>query len=218
MKPKINDRRVERTCKALKQALYELLEEKSFDQVTVEEITDRANLGRATFYLHYKDKEDLLLEDVIELVDQMVEETTGMPWLRWREDSGGKNSVTMRPIPMVMVFQHVAENANYYRIILRGQGMHSVSERLRAIIIKAIKDVGRASSQEGSLAGEPQDRLKGESKVPLDVIANYYAGSVIGLVTWWLENDMPYSAAQMAEYFQQLFFPGLMQVLGLPPS
>ena len=218
MKPKINDRRVERTCKALKQALYELLEEKSFDQVTVEEITDRANLGRATFYLHYKDKEDLLLEDVIELVDQMVEETTGMPWLRWRENSEGTNSMTIRPIPMVMVFQHVAENANYYRIILRGQSMHSVSGRLRAIIIKAIKDVGMARSQEGSLAGEPQDRLKGGTQVPLDVIANYYAGSVIGLVTWWLENDMPYSAVQMAGYFQKLFFPGLMQVLGLPPS
>ncbi len=218
MKQKKHDRRVGRTRKALKQALYELLEEKGYDQVTVEEITDRANLGRATFYLHYRDKEDLLLEDVIDLVDQMVEETTGMPWLRWREDSGGENSMTMRPIPMVLVFQHVAENADYYRIILRGQGMYTVGERLRAIIIKAIKDVGLARSQEGSLACEPQDRLKGETQVPLDVIANYYAGSVMGLVTWWLENDTPYPAGQMAEYFQQLFFPGLMQVLGLPRS
>lgn len=218
MRQKNHDRRVERTCKALKKALYELIEEKGYDQVTVEEITDRANLGRATFYLHYRDKEDLLLEDVIDLVDQMVEETTGMPWLRWREDSKGENSMTIRPSPMVLVFQHVAENADYYRIILRGQGKYSVGERLRAIIIKAIKDVGLARSQKGSLVGEPQDRLRDETQVPLDVIANYYAGSVIGLVTWWLENDTPYSAGQMAEYFQQLFFPGLMQVLGLPRS
>lgn len=113
---------------------------------------------------------------------------------------------------MELVFQHVAENARLYRIILRGQGMHTVGEKLRGIIIKAIKDVGLARSQEGFLGDDF------EVRVPLDVIANYYAGSVMGLVTWWLENDTPYTPEQMAGYFQQLFFPGLMQVLGLPRS
>jgi AcrR family transcriptional regulator len=210
MRPKNHDRRVERTRAALKQALYELIEAKGYDQVTVEEITERANLGRATFYLHYRDKEDLLLEDLVNLVDQMVEETTGMPWLRWRE--AGVQSGPRRPPPMELVFQHVVENAGLYRIILHGQGMQTVGEKLRGIIIKAIKDVGLARSQDGSLGEEF------EVQVPLDVIANYYAGSVMGLVTWWLENDTPYTPEQMAGYFQQLFFPGLMQVLGLPRS
>ena len=208
MRMKQHDRRVERTRTALKQALYELIDEKGYDQVTVEEITERANLGRATFYLHYRDKEDLLLEDVINLVDQMVEETTGMPWLRWRQAPDGGIPMPNRPPPMVLVFQHVAENAEHYRIILRGQGSYTVGERLREIIIQAIKDVGLARSQEGFPEREIQ--------VPLDVIANYYAGSVMGLVSWWLENEMPYSPEKMAEYFQRLFFPGLMQVLGLP--
>ena len=212
MPKKNHDRRVQRTRTALKQALAELIEEKSYDQVTVEEITDRANLGRATFYLHYRDKEDLLLEDVINLVDQMLAETTGMPWLRWREAGRGEEPTLRRPPPMELVFQHVAENARLYRIILRGQGMYTVSEKLRSIIIQAIKDVGLARSQDGSLGADF------EVQVPLDVIANYYAGSVMGLVTWWLENDTPYTPAQMAGYFQQLFFPGLMQVLGLPRS
>jgi AcrR family transcriptional regulator len=212
MRQKNHDRRVERTRAALKHALAELIEEKGYDQVTVEEITERANLGRATFYLHYRDKEDLLLEDVINLVDQMVEETTGMPWLRWREAGGGDDITPRRPPPMELVFQHVAENANLYRIILHGQGMQTVGEKLRGIIIKAIKDVGQARSQDGSLGSDF------EVQVPLDVIANYYAGSVMGLVTWWLENDTPYTPEQMAGYFQQLFFPGLMQVLSLPRS
>lgn len=212
MRQKNHDRRVERTRAALKQALAELIEEKGYDQVTVEEITERANLGRATFYLHYHDKEDLLLEDVINLVDQMVAETTGMPWLRWRADSTGGLPGPDRPPPMVLVFQHVAENARLYRIILRGQGMQAIGERLRGIIIQAIKEVGLARSQDGSLGCDPKPQ------VPLDVIANYYAGSVMGLVTWWLENDTPYTPEQMAGYFQQLFFPGLMQVLGLPRS
>lgn len=210
MRTKQHDRRVERTRAALKQALYELIDEKGYDQVTVEEITERANLGRATFYLHYRDKEDLLLEDVINLVDQMVEETTGMPWLRWRQAPEGSVPWPNRPPPMVLVFQHVAENAGHYRIILRGQGSYTVGERLREIIIQAIKDVGLVRSQEGFPEREIQ--------VPLDVIANYYTGSVMGLVSWWLENDMPYPPEKMAEYFQRLFFPGLMQVLGLPRS
>ncbi len=208
MRQKHHDRRVERTHAALKQALYELIDEKGYDQVTVEEITERAGLGRATFYLHYRDKEDLLLEDVIDLVDQMVEETTGLPWLRWRQAPESGATEPDRPPPMVLVFQHVAENADHYRIILRGQGTYTVAQRLREIIIEAIKDVGRARSQAG-LPGE-------DIQVPLDVIANYYAGSVMGLVSWWLENDMPYPPARMAEYFQRLFIPGLMQVLGLP--
>ena len=208
MRQKHHDRRVERTRTALKQALYELIDEKGYEHVTVEEITERANLGRATFYLHYRDKEDLLLEDVIDLVDQMVEETTGMPWLRWRQAPEGTLSMPNRPPPMVLVFQHVAENAEHYRIILRGQGTYTVGQRLREIIIQAIKEVGLARSQE--------DQPVSQIGVPIDVIANYYAGSVMGLVSWWLENDTPYTPEEMAEYFQRLFFPGLMQVLGLP--
>ena len=210
MRTKHHDRRVERTRSALKHALYELIDEKGYDQVTVEEITDRANLGRATFYLHYRDKEDLLLEDVVDLVDQMVENATGMPWLRWKQAPDASLPTPNRPPPMVMVFRHVAENAKHYRIILRGQGTYTVGERLREIIIQAIKELGLVRGQEGKPIGE--------LPVPIDVIANYYAGSVMGLVSWWLENDTPYTPEQMADYFQRLFFPGLMQVLGLPRS
>jgi hypothetical protein len=57
------DRRVLRTRAALRQALMELIREKGYEALTVEEITQHANLGRATFYLHYRDKDDLLLEE-----------------------------------------------------------------------------------------------------------------------------------------------------------
>ncbi len=56
----MEDRRVQRTRQLLEQALLALLEEQDYESITVQQITDRANLGRATFYLHYRDKEQLL--------------------------------------------------------------------------------------------------------------------------------------------------------------
>ena len=63
------DRRVQRTVQSLRTALLELIKEKNYDDISIEEITERANVGRATFYLHFKDKEDLLLEEFTEIMD-----------------------------------------------------------------------------------------------------------------------------------------------------
>lgn len=63
MSDKQLDRRVRRTRRALQDSLTSLILEKGYDAVTVEDITDRADLGRTTFYLHYKDKEELLIPD-----------------------------------------------------------------------------------------------------------------------------------------------------------
>ena len=77
-KPK-QDRRVQRTLKLLKEALIELILEKGYDSVTVQDITDRANLGRATFYFHYKDKDELLVEMLDEVVNELVEQIKKEP-------------------------------------------------------------------------------------------------------------------------------------------
>ena len=63
------DRRIQRTRLALRTALLELLKHKNYDDISLEEITEQANVGRATFYLHYKDKEDLILEQFSEMAN-----------------------------------------------------------------------------------------------------------------------------------------------------
>ena len=65
------DRRIQRTRRALRNALLQLVKEKRYDSILVEEITQRANLGRATFYLHYKDKEDLLVDVFSEMAKEI---------------------------------------------------------------------------------------------------------------------------------------------------
>jgi AcrR family transcriptional regulator len=201
-----NDRRVSRTKKALRGALHELIDEKDYDQITVEEITERANLGRTTFYLHYKDKEDLLLESFMDLIDEMLVKIARLPLLGTKLAEWGQNIEEAPVRAHLLIFQHVAENANLYRLVLRGQGTFKVVERLRAVIISAFSEVAHTRLENG---------LGLQLQVPLEVVANYYASALMGLIHWWLEKDMPYTPEEMRYMFQEMLRPAMIHVLGL---
>jgi AcrR family transcriptional regulator len=206
---KKEDRRVSRTRRLLREALFALILEKGFDAVTIEEITQRADLGRTTFYLHYRDKEDLLMESIGELVDDLVTQMSHLPPERWRLEDG---SFTQMPSPAITLpFQHVTNNASLYRIILRGEGSYTVSRRLRAIIVQACETMIQVLLEKEQLAVlNPQ--------APMVVILNFLAGAWLGLVTWWLENDMPYTEEEMALMFQKLIMFGTAEILGVLPQ
>ena len=76
------DRRVRRTRRLLRDALVSLVLERGYAGITVEDITDRADLGRATFYSHYTDKDDLLGQVVSDLADDLNPEADGPGWFR----------------------------------------------------------------------------------------------------------------------------------------
>ena len=80
------DRRVRRTRRALRKALNDLMEEKGYDQVTIEDLTERADIGRTTFYLHYSAKQDLLLEQFGEMIDQLVAQLSQIPLSAWGQE------------------------------------------------------------------------------------------------------------------------------------
>ena len=199
------DRRVSRTRRQLRDALFTLILEKGYDAVTVEEITERADLGRTTFYLHYHDKEDLLVESIGELVDDLVDQMAQVPLTDWRLAALGDGQVSPA---LVLPFQHVAQNARLYRIVLRGAGPYSMNQRLRQIIIQASQKMFGFLLEEDLLAAlNPQ--------VPIQVFLNYIAGAWGGMITWWLENDMLFSPEQFALMFQRMVMLGAAQVLGI---
>ncbi len=202
------DRRVSRTRRLLRDALFALILEKGFDAVTIEEITNRADLGRTTFYLHYHDKEDLLMESISELADDLIEQMVRLPTETWQAESDASNAT---PSPAILLpFNHVANNAQLYRIILRGEGSYTIARRLREIIVQACDAMLHVLLEKDRLATiNPQ--------VPMEIFLNYLAGSWLGLITWWLENDMPYSAADMALMFQKLIRLGAAEALGIAP-
>lgn len=194
MKTHHTDRRVIRTRRALRDALLTLVLENGYDGVTVEQITMRADLGRTTFYLHYRDKEDLLLESIRELIDDLV------ACIRVSEAS-----------PILLAFQHAADNADLYRIILRGEGAYRAVERLRKTIIGTIEVLFEEYIH--ALPAAEQNRIK--SALPLEVFTNYFAGSLLGMLTWWLEEARPYSPDEMTDMFRRLFFSGATETLGV---
>src|SRR5689334_9364131 len=121
------DRRKVRTRQMLRDALIALILEKGYDATTVEDITNRANLGRATFYLHYRDKDELLLHTLETTFDELVKNLKPISL----DDAG--------PAQALIAFQHAAENRDLYRVMLSGQGSGSIQRRVREYIATLIQ-------------------------------------------------------------------------------
>ena len=172
------DRRIQRTRQLLRDALMSLILEMGYDSVRIQDITDRANLGRGTFYLHYRDKEELLVKSLQEVCDDLADHA------RQREKQ--------TPIGLV-AFQHAAENPELYRAILGAKGASAITRQIRDYVIKDILTKGR----EGVLPIS-------DSSVPTEIYANFWVGALTGLIDWWLERGMPYSAEYMANTFHQM--------------
>jgi AcrR family transcriptional regulator len=195
------DRRARRTRRQLKEALFALILEKGYDAVTIEDITGRADLGRTTFYLHYKDKEDLLVESIDNIATDLIARLPPPAW-----NVANPPVMDGRVMDAIRItFQHAAENAQFYRVILRGEGASKANRRIHAIIRQKATELVGERMKEGAL--NPQ--------LPMDVFANYFAGSLMAFITWWLEEDTPYQAEEMAEMFRMMFFQGGRKVLGL---
>jgi AcrR family transcriptional regulator len=208
------DRRKSRTRQALRDALLALILEEGYEAVKVEQITERANLGRTTFYLHYHDKEELFLESIHDLVADLVEQISRIPISAWALAVGAipgdgykskDDEDTVQPI--YLTFTHAAENADLYRIILRGEGAYKASRQLKLIITQAINDYFRVKVENENLQLAPL--------VPMEVFANYLAGAWMGTITWWLEQDMPYSPLEMTRMFQKILILGTQELLGI---
>jgi len=196
------DRRIQRTRQALRNALLQLVKEKGYDSILVEEITQRANLGRATFYLHYKDKEDLLVDVFSEMAKERSRTLSGIPFSAWiPEDWGTTDSVRENnPVPPpLLVFQHVAENSDIYRILLKSEKADRIVERIRKIITQSITEFMQAKVE--------SDPIPILFTVPMDLLAAYYSGAILSFVDWWLEQELSYSPEEMTRMFQHLIFP-----------
>lgn len=188
--PEKLDRRQQRTRRLLREALLALIVEKGYDDLSIEAITERADLRRATFYLHYANKDEFLEAVLYEIFDEVVQQ---LEPLTKGDALGGKTNVET----FTVMFRHIAANANLYRVILSGQGGARMARNIRNYlaghVLRALKSV-------------PARQLT----LPADVLANYVAGTELNLITWWLENNLPYPPERMAAMTQQLVLNGVL--------
>lgn len=188
MRTEKQDRRSQRTRQLILSALMGLMVEKSYDAITVQDLLDRANIGRSTFYSHYFDKEDVLMA----LAEQMLE----MLSQQFSQRDAGQGI-----FPSLELFQHTLQHRQQFRAMLRGHAREVVWDAAQTSLSRTIEQ--RLSA---TLA------TKRSPSVPLPVISEYLAGAFLTLLKWWLETETPYSPAQMDDMFQQLAFPGAWAV------
>lgn len=193
-----NDRRVIRTKNALREAFIEIVKEKNYENVTVEDITSRANVGRTTFYLHYQDKEDLLLEELEEQLLLVSTEFTQHPLLFWVRERKG----TMIKI----VLENIKTNSDIYRMMSRDQS-NKAYERFKKIIMRITWKMINESPW-------AQRRIKFMT-IPVELLIEFFSGAMWASIVWWARTDFELSVDEMAKSCQKLFYPGLKKALNL---
>jgi AcrR family transcriptional regulator len=175
------DRRSQRTRHLLSAAFVELMREKGYSAITVNDLIERANIGRSTFYSHYRDKDDLFLHEldrVIETLSQRIPEQEEMPFF-----------------PSLGLFRHVGEEYELYKALIWTPGIDLLIKHLHTSLSQRI---------EQNLQKKQRD-----FSVPLPILASFIAGSFLTLLKWWLENKMIYSAEEMDVIFKSLTMRGI---------
>ena len=200
------DRRIQRTRQSLRTALLTLIKEKGYDAISIEEITERANVGRATFYLHYKDKEDLLLEEFSEMANEKVQVLSEVPFSAWLLSPDDDDAKDKQPSsPLLVVFEHIYDNSELYYILLKSEKSSRVVERIRKISTESI-----VKFMETKAKTEPLSLL---FKVPVEFFAAFFSGALLSSVDWWLEEDMRHTPKEITRLFQILFFKGAINTI-----
>src|SRR5262245_45654368 len=180
-KEKNQDLRVIRTRRMLRDAMMALVIQKGFDSVTVNDIVKLAMVNRATFYRHYQDKYDL----VESYLDELYTELNGAPLAA---------AAPELPNPrLVKLFEHIRDNAPFYRAMLGPHGYSGFGEHIRRLTEATM----RARWQASPLA-EVQTRL------PMPMLLSYLSHASHGALIWWLEGGLNPSPEQMARWLHQL--------------
>jgi AcrR family transcriptional regulator len=189
-----SDPRVIRSRQLLRAALISLIPEKGFGAISVQDIADRATLNRATFYLHYQDKTELLMD----AFEELIAHATPLP----PED--GVPDPASAPASIERVFNRIAENADFFRVMLSEENVPAFAFRVRAYV----EEVGLKWLS----ALQPDDE---KVVVPREIAINFIGSAYLGIIVWWLQNDRPYSADYMAVQLLRLTALGLHHALGI---
>jgi len=192
------DRRVQRTRELLQKALIELIGERGYDAITIQDIVDRANVGRTTFYLHYSSKDDLFLSCHETIVNEFQSGPL-YPHTLSREELLSP----IVPAGMARAYRHLEEARARLHPIFQGKD--------GPLILRRIRDWS-AHEIEANLRAAFADV---DSTIPLEVLANYLAGAQLALVQWWLEKRRPHTPENLAQTFHRLQRAAIREAFGL---
>ena len=187
MATRATDRRVQRTRKLLQDALVAMMIEKGYEATTVQDIIDRANVGRATFYAHFADKETLLasrLEDLRALLTERLQQAPGRLGFS------------------LAMLEHARDHLPVYGAIVGRESGAFVLQRIH----RMIADLAGLDLKAAGLQGTAEQRALAVESV---------AGAFMAVLTWWLDHGAKLSPQEVDVIFRRLLMRGLAAELGL---
>ena len=176
-----------RTRDTLGDALFSLMHEKSFDDITVQEVLDRARVGRSTFYAHYRDKDDLFLSDVEDFFE------------RFSTVLKRRGADPKRLVPVEEFLAHMRDAHEFYAAMARAGKINDVLALGRGFFARSIEERLQVGGTE-------------TNSVRHSAQAYALAGSFFSLVEWWIDKGMKADPKEMDRLFHQMAWGGLESV------
>lgn len=197
------DPRILRTHRLLRDALFSLLYDNSFDSITIQDITERATLNRGTFYLHYSSKANLLDQSIGDIFNELAQSLKKTVPEDSRTSFDEKYLVELFEI----LFSHVSKHFSIYKFMLVSQDIAQFRPRLLNVLKILIY-------QDPPL----KYRIDHDREVPGEMIVNYEASALVGIITWWLEHDMQHSIRVMASKMAHIAMVGPFNTMEIHQS
>lgn len=191
MPRKHGDRRPQKTRQALSTALISLMIEKRYDSIVVQEILDRANIGRSTFYLHYRDKDELLVDGLQGLKELLRDTQKKTPLV------AGKRHERVIGFSLAM-FEHAHGHRKLYRSLVGGPGWIIVRQHIEDTLAQLMKEEAKAHF-----------KMKGSSDVPFDLFIHFLASTFLLVLTWWNTHKSSVLPEEINDLYRGLVLPTL---------
>jgi AcrR family transcriptional regulator len=195
---RITDRRVQRTRRLLHKALMSLILEKKYESITVQEILDRADVGRSTFYVHFQDKDQLLFtgfQYLQSFLEAARADTGTAPRNRYERIIGFS----------LHMFEHAQEYRRVNRALLGSTAEAVVHRRIHSVLTGIV-------SRELKL--ELQSRKDASIPVSPELVTHFLVSAYISVLTWWLNSKNPVPPKDIDAAYRRLVLPCLESLFG----
>jgi AcrR family transcriptional regulator len=186
----LQDRRALRTKKLMAEALIKLSTQKSYDEITIRDIVDQADIAYSTFFQHYHDKDALLRDIASETINQFIELLGSIP------------NCTPYDVGL-QIFNQVIEHEAVFRIFLIDSGVNRILREAKENLLKIIVI---------------NKEMANYTQLPSEIIINHIVSSILSLIRWWLDHDKPCSVEQMALVYDKLIIRSVYLALSEPDS
>jgi AcrR family transcriptional regulator len=189
VKARAVDRRIQRTRQLLHGSLMALIQEKGFEALSVQDIIDRANVGRATFYAHFDSKEDLLASGIENLRAALKERQR-------RAVSAGRSDERLFAFSREL-FVHANEHRTVFRAMVGKRSGAVVQQLLQKMLVDLVREEVKGTWTEK------------EKETPIEAVSQFIGGGLFGLLMWWGNGNMRMPVDDVDSVFRRLAVPAL---------